>query len=424
MIQVTEFTAQSGLDLPNSRMDDTITPHRTDAMAPDCQQTEECPRSMQKTTFPTKTRYTRGMSLVAALYLAHLLPAFVCAGEATSVTLDGRTYGAQADEIGPIGGGAGYKRTVTKGDFVVTNLDGLLAALAQAKPGQVVFIPGETEIDCTARVYIEKLVLEIPGGVTLAGNRGQDGSQGALICSDALDTKPLIRATGPKVRITGLRIRGPNPKRYLDHHRRSFSETLPDGTKRGHAYYYKFPVSEGIATDYPGLEIDNCEISGFSHSGIYLKKGTQHHIHHNFIHHCQYAGLGYGVCHDVASSLIERNLFDFNRHSIAGTGRPGCGYEARHNLVLGTSLSHCFDMHGGRDRKDGTMIAGTTIRIHHNTFRAPQTSIVIRGVPENVCEVFGNWFVRHANPKRAVRAGKKTVVRDNAYDTDPPRAIP
>jgi len=57
--------------------------------------------------------------------------------------------------------------------------------------------------------------------------------------------------------------------------------------------------------------------------------------------------------------MIERNWFNHNRHSIAGTGKPGCGYLACHNVEAGTSLSHCFDMHGGRDRKDGTDTAGT-----------------------------------------------------------------
>jgi hypothetical protein len=363
-------------------------------------------------------------SFAAALCVASILTPFVRADEPTSVTLDGQTYGAQPDEIGPIGGGPGYTRIVTQGDLVAKNLDELLEALAKAQPGQVVFIPGETEIDCTARIYIDELVLEVPAGVTLAGNRGHESSAGALICSDALKTMPLIRIMGPDVRITGLRIRGPNPKRYLDHHRRSFTEKLPDGTVRGHQYYYKFPLSRAIATEHAALEVDNCDISAFSHSAVFLSKGDGHHIHHNFIHHCQYAGLGYGISHDVAASLIERNFFDANRHSIAGTGRPGNSYEARHNIELGTSLSHCFDMHGGRDRKDNTVIAGTTIRIHNNTFRAPETPIVIRGVPEEICEVFGNWFPRHAAPTEAVRAGAKTVVRDNAYGTDPPRIIP
>ena len=353
------------------------------------------------------------------VFLVSLLTAAVAgAEEASSVEVDGATYGAQADQLGPIGGEGGYARIVAKGDFVAGNLDELLEGLKKAKAGQVVFIPGETEIDCTARVYIEQLVIEVPGGVTLAGDRGREGSAGALICSDALKTPTLIRVSGPDARVTGLRIRGPCPKRYLDHHRRSFAEG------RGREYYYKLPTSNGIGTEHAGLEVDNCEISAFSHAGVNLVRGDRHHVHHCHIHHCQYNGLGYGVCHGTASSLIERNLLDFNRHSIAGTGRPGCGYEARHNVELGTSLSHCFDMHGGRDRKDGTDVAGTRILIHHNTFRAPNTPVVIRGVPEETCRVYGNWFPRHAGPRQAVRASKNTHVEENAYGAERPRVIP
>ena len=337
------------------------------------------------------------------------------AEDATSIELEGKTYGASPDEIGPIGGGAGYTKIVTKGDYTATNLDELLEALSKVKPGQTVFIPAETEIDCTARIYIEDLVLKVPAGVTLAGNRGQDGSKGGSITSDALKTPMLIQAAGADVRVTGLRLVGPNPKRYLAHHRRSFSGGGP-----GHSYYYKFPTQNGIRTSHEALEVDNCDISAFGHAGICLSGGEGHRIHHNFIHHCQYNGLGYGVSHDVASSIIEQNLFDFNRHSIAGTGRPGCGYEARHNVELGTSLSHCFDMHGGRDRKDGTDVAGTTMLIHHNTFRAPTTPIVIRGTPEDACKVSGNWFPKHGDAGAAVRGSKNTHVEDNAYGMDSP----
>lgn len=349
------------------------------------------------------------------MLLLLVLPSW--SSEATFIELNGKTYGAQPDELGPIGGGEGYKHILTKGDHTARNLEELIQALSKAKEGEVVFIPGETEIDCTTLVYIEKLVLEVPGGVTLAGERGRNGSAGALIFSDALVTRPLIRALGPTVRITGLRIRGPNGKRYLDHHRRSFAEG------RGHEYYYKFPTSTGIITEHASLEVDNCDISAFAFAGVQLVRKDGHHIHHNFIHHCQYQGLGYGITHGIASSLIERNLFDFNRHSIAGGGRPGCGYEARHNVELGTSLSHCFDMHGGRDRKDGTDIAGTSISIHHNTFRAPERPIAIRGVPEEYCKVFGNWFTRHQTPETAVSGNAKTEVYDNAYGADSPRAI-
>ena len=129
---------------------------------------------------------------------------------------------------------------------------------------------------------------------------------------------------------------------------------------------------------------------------------------------------GTGICHDGAESCIERNLFDFNRHSIAGTGCPGTGYEAAHNVELGDSLSHCFDMHGGRDRRDGTDIAGTWFRIHHNTFRAVQTPIVIRGTPEREGVVEYNWFPNHEQEGKgtngpAVIGGDRLVVRNNLF---------
>ena len=331
----------------------------------------------------------------------------------TWVEVEGEIYGAKPDERGPIGGGEGYVSIVTSGDYTVKDLDSLLEALSKAKPGEVVCIPGDAEIDLTARIYIEELALEVGEGVTLASDRGHNGSQGALLTSDALKTSVMIRALGPGVRVTGLRIRGPNPKRYVDHHRRAFG---PDGG--GRDYYYKFPTSGGIRTDHPRLEVDNCEISGFGECGIALVKSDQHHIHHNFIHHCQYQGLGYGVVHNTASSLIEYNLFDWNRHSIAGAGRPGDSYMARHNVELGVSLSHCFDMHGGRNRKDGTDIAGTSIEIYNNTFRAPQTPVAIRGVPQEKCEVHHNWFPKHTEPNTVIRASARTKVFNNVYGAE------
>ena len=336
----------------------------------------------------------------------------------TWVEINGEVYGAKPDQRGPIGGGEGYRSIVTGGDFEVTTLDALIDALSKATAGQTVYIPGATEIDLTARIYIEDLVLELPGGVTLAGNRGHNGSEGAVLTSDSLKTPHMIRVTGPDARVTGLRLQGPNPKRYIAHHARSYGQN-----GLGADYYYKLPTSNGIECEADRLEIDNCEILGFSHGGVWLPGGEGHHVHHCSIHHCQYQGLGYGVVLDTASVRIEMNLFDSNRHSIAGTGRPGCSYEASNNVERGVSLSYCFDMHGGRNRKDGTDIAGTSIKIHHNTFRAPTTPVIINGVPEEECSIHHNWFPRHANKQDAVRAEARTKVFSNAHGTDPPAVI-
>lgn len=349
----------------------------------------------------------------------------ICPGNApllaespTWVEVEGSVYGAQADERGPLGGGEGYADVLTKGDYRVEDVDALLDALSKAQAGQVIYIPGDTEIDLTTHIYIDQLALVIPAGVTLAGDRGHEGSSGALLCSDALKTPAIIRTAGANVRITGLRIRGPNPKRYLEHHRRSFG---PGGER--HKYYYKFPLSEGIVATHPGLQVDNCELSAFAKAAISLNKGQSHHIHHNFIHHCQYNGLGYGVCLADASALIEFNLFDWNRHSIAGTGQPGCGYVARNNVELGESLSHCFDMHGGRDRQDNTDIAGTSIEIYNNTFRGTSTPVVIRGTPQDKCEVHHNWFLQHAKAANAVGGlSEQTRAFQNVYGPQPTSA--
>ena len=333
--------------------------------------------------------------------------------EETCVQIDGQVCGAQRDSLGPIGGGRGYRNRPVPTGHPVSTLDELLEALAGARSGDVIAIDGKAEIDCTQRVYIEELVLEVPGGVTLASNRGEGRSQGGRILSDTFATRPLIRVMGPDVRVTGLRIAGPNPKPCFEHHSRSFKEG------RGHEYYYRFPTSDGISTDHPGLVVDNCEIGGWSRAAVQLIAGDGHHIHHNFIHHNPYNGLGYGVSHDRASSLIEHNAFNHNRHSIKGSGRSPSGYEARNNVEIGYSVSHCFDMHGGRDRKDGTTVAGTWMKVHHNTFRSANAAVVIRGVPEEQAEIQNNWF--HQKPEnRSVQSDGNTFVRNNAYGLKAP----
>ncbi len=346
----------------------------------------------------------------------------------TWIEIEGEVYGARPNELGPIGGGSGYQRILTDGDYRVATVDELIEALKKAQPGEVVYVEPDADIDCATLVFAEKLVLEIPEGVTLASNRGHEGSRGAMIYSDAFATRPLIRTLGPNVRITGLWIRGPDPKRRTEHAGRSFRADRGD-SKVQHEYYYRFPVSEGIYSKFSGLEVDNCEVSGWSHAGVHLWDGHDHQIHHNYIHHNQMNGLGYGVCHgygEEAVSLIEYNLFDYNRHSIAGTGKPGNAYEAANNVELGVSLSHNFDMHGGGDRRDGTNIAGHWMKIHHNTFRGTGVAaIVIRGVPREQAEIYNNWLYHTGPAKHVLRpwpTGGDTHVQshNNAYGRQQP----
>ncbi|MHC4674826.1 MAG: hypothetical protein ACYTBZ_20270, partial [Planctomycetota bacterium] len=319
--------------------------------------------------------------------------AVVICSPAAVVAEEKETFGARPDALGPLGGGKGYKKIVIKGDYMVGTIDELVEALSKAGPGQVVYVDNEAELDFSVRVRVEGFILEVPGGVTLAGGRGHKGPEGALLRSDEFKTKPLIKVTGPKARITGLRIYGPDPKmRRIE---------LPRLTKIGGSeLYYKFPTSDGIKCEHPFLEVDNCEIMGWSHAGVYLLgKAAKGHVHHNYIHHCQRRGLGYGICLNGVQALIESNIISDFRHAISATGAPGTCYEAHNNLVEGQASSHSFDMHGGSDRKDGTNVAGEWVNIHHNTFKAKWKTkyglpICIRGKPTKGGEVRNNWFLQ------------------------------
>ena len=297
------------------------------------------------------------------------------------------TFGCEANPTGdPIGGGEGYSRIFTTGDFTVTTPEELLAALAQAQAGQVVFVPDGAEIDLTG-----KSNLKIPGGVTLAGMRGLNGSPGARIFTTWRQSHTLMATAGDEVRLTGLRFEGAfgGTEKVADH-------------------------SGFLSIAHYGAEVDNCEIYNFNTSGIGVGQAAINvQVHHNNIHHCQRSGYGYGVSTSSSDVHIIANKFDFCRHHIASSGAPGCGYEAAWNLVGPNATSHHFDMHGGRDRGDNTDIAGDWMHIHHNTFQGEHRHVVIRGVPCQGAEVHHNWFAKPA--EQSVVSGGNTRVYRNVY---------
>jgi len=168
-------------------------------------------------------------------------------------------YGADANPTGePLGGGEGYSKIILSGDYTVATKAQLLAALSTAKPGEVIYIEPQAEINLTGFIS-----LEIPGGVTIAGNRGYQGSPGPLIYTNQLSTYPyLLTILKQGVRITGIRLRGPSP--YL-------------------------PQSNGLNISAIKVEVDNCEIYNWSNSGIQVMRGDAY-IHHNFIHNVRRPG--------------------------------------------------------------------------------------------------------------------------------------
>ncbi len=315
-----------------------------------------------------------------------------------SQVVNEKTYGATNDEKGQIGGGVGYYRIYTEKDatHVVSNIYQLLNAVENCKTGDIIYIPEGVKIDLSNVEANQMKRIDITKKITLCSNRGyvhEDGSvsTGGVLMSTALTSSPMIKVMTEGVRITGLALYGPDPATHVSHHRHAFSQgNFPpcqhhQAGDLDHAYYYNLQTTYGITVQANNTEIDNCELSGFSNSAIYLTSDvdgnatTGHLIHHNYIHHNQLNGLGYGVCFAAAYAVVDHNLFNYNRHSIAGTGAEHSGYTAHNNIEMGQSLSTYFDMHGGNDRKDGTDIAGEYVYIYNNTYLGDQDPYNLRG---------------------------------------------
>lgn len=312
------------------------------------------------------------------------------------VEIDGEVFGAKPPDDNPIGGGEGYDDIYTSGDITVTTADELEAALREAEAGQVIYVPDGVEIDLTGESS-----LSIPGGVTLAGSRGHEGSPGALI--KRLSGGNMLSTAGDEVRVTGLRFEGA----YGGTERIAMSASF-------------------MSIGHYNVEVDNCEIYNFNVRGIGVGPSAMGaHIHHNFLHHIWRAGLGYPVSTSASDVRVIANRFNMGRHHIASSGRPGSGYEFAYNWIGPDAISHHVDMHGGRDRGDGTDIAGDWMHVHHNTFLGTVRPVAVRGVPSQGTWIHNNWFHLPEPGGRVVRpwpVGGDTNVHlyNNAYGEEQP----
>lgn len=299
----------------------------------------------------------------------------------------------------------GHFRTIARAQNTVTSEDAFVAALSKAVAGDTVFVPGDAMLDLTSHAPIV-----VPAGVLVASSRRVGGSQGAILYVEQLDATLFHARAGAQ--FVGLSVMGPDTDR-----RTVQLEKLK--TRGGTTFYYAVPVSRGILVEGSGVVVENCEIWGWSRSGVEVVNGAANvRVRHNLIYLNQRHDLGYGVYVDQADVLVECNLFDWCRHCVAGSGRPGTSYEARYNFVLPNANGHSFDMHGGVDRRDGTNIAGTNIVIHHNNVsQSLFPGVVIRGEPQGRLEIFQNTF-QEADAARAIAVAAQppqTRISDNVY---------
>lgn len=268
-----------------------------------------------------------------------------------------------------LGGGEGYENIVDAddADYIVSGQDELAGALIDAGSGEIVFIDPDVSFE------MGNTSLDIPEGVTVASNRGEDGSDGALIETTRGNEPGELFTMHAESRITGIRMRGPWPEG-------------PNGSTNSNAVT---AVSEGI-------EIDNCEIGQFSYAGVNLNNGEAH-VHHNHIYEINQSGLGYGVTMSTGRPLIEYNYFDYNRHSIASTGSHE-GYVCQYNHFGPNATDIVIDIHEP---------AGRNSEVHNNIVEAneqiggdytPLPALQVRGVPDDVYEITENWFFNQQEP--------------------------
>jgi hypothetical protein len=298
----------------------------------------------------------------------------------------------------------------------------LLLRQALNTAGTTIRVLGGVELDLSLGAYGN---MPVAHGVTLIGTR-TPRQRGPLLFTRS-HPKRLFVIRGNDVRISGLRIQG--------------ADMDVSGGDRSTGIY----ISPGKNVQIDHVEIDNNELYGWNNAAIDINDGYDRirydqnpwsvRIHDNFIHHNQHPNeAGYGVVvEDGAYALIERNVFDYNRHAIAGDGSDASGYRASRNLVLkhggrhkswlGWRHTHQFDMHGqtwcGAPAYCGT--AGHYVDLRLNSFLyTAGKAINIRGRPQLGAFVVSNVFA-HEYPWDAVEQSPpfgNLEERDNRLDID------
>jgi len=290
------------------------------------------------------------------------------------------TYGCPATVDGsPVGGGIGYLGTPS-GGFQVSTKAQLDAAISAGH--KLIELADDAQITLGSRVRYA-----IPANTTIYSFRGINGGVGGLIYDESVVLgEPGDSAIyggggylklGKGCKLIGLRIRG--------------ADTTKDGM---FGDQYNRLRQSGIEMAN-GCSVENCEVWGWSYSGITGYSGSTS-VRFNNIHHNWRNGLGYAVeVGEGAHCLFEANKIDYYRHVVVGVrstqyATVGVNYEACNNLIGPNGYNHIFDCHGGYT--DATYPAGDVILIHHNTSQNTSEPMAgIRGIPITICDSYNNW---------------------------------
>ncbi len=301
---------------------------------------------------------------------------------------------------------------------ITANHQQQLLIQALGVPNMTVVVQNHVQMDLSNYPWVP-----IAGGVRFQGGRTprQPGARFYLrYNADRPHLTPMFRVLGDNVRISGLRFDGGDPT-YSKGPRCLFDDGWPECR-----------IDVGIlVVSMRDVEIFNNEFTGWSSSGLRILDFYERldrftpaavWIHENFFHHNERVSKGYGVnVGDGAYALIEKNVFDYNRHAIASDGTPGTGYFAHKNLVLehggkqtdvfGVDFyTHQFDMHGtddcgifAGDTTNNCGPAGELVDVRDNSFYNEHgPSFKIRGTPSigafvisNVSDQFRDLYQQH-----------------------------
>lgn len=325
-------------------------------------------------------------------------------GNTAVASESGKLYGASADALGPIGGGAGYTEMITTGDYIATDDNTFYDAVSKAQAGQVIFIPGDAVIDLSDMKLLEYRDLVLPAGITLASDRGLNGSGGGIL-KFSLELSTLFTASDD-VRITGLVLQG------------------VDARLHDEANYD--PIN-GIVVNGSNVQIDNCEISGFSGAAILAAAGDVQ-IHHCYIHHIRGYGNGHGILVRSGDAKISHNLFSNCRNAVTVSAGAG-SVAAENNVEAGNALEAAFRLWAADPEAEQPETGAAALLLKNNTVLGGTLPVWIEQLPKEYTveqNLFGQQEAAYAaqllyGSDAIQEAARQTAVfRNNVFDPEAP----
>ncbi len=292
--------------------------------------------------------------------------------------------------------------------------------------------------------------IRLRSGVRLLGVRGPLGERPVL--RQAQDTHPLFSTEGANdVRIEGLQLIG--PRRTKDRFKNTNGDKAihvqvsPGSTGRGIAIVDNeidhWSVAVGVDGDYQADT--NRDYNALCEGGrcpkLFPSDAGQVRVERNYVHENVAKGAGYGVVvGGGAYATIEGNVFEYNNHSIAASGRAFSGYVARYNYALrgvltfgsDRTLPHNFDVHGrggAKDKKYAGGLGGYYFDVSQNTIlgsqdygflgRLTRAAFALRGRPTFGARFTGN-VLTHDDFDEAI---KLRGGDDSSLDEDKPKTF-